>query len=689
MPDDSLAWGHSIVETACPLDCPDSCSLEVTVAQGRVVTIDGSKRQPVTDGYICAKVRKFGDRVYGDHRITYPAVRSGPKGSGSFKQVSWDEALALIASRTIEIRDRYGAEAILPFSYGGSNGLLSQDTTDAELFRGLRTSRLYRAVCAAPTTAAATGLYGKMAGVGYMDYLLAKLIVVWGANPSASGIHLVPYIQKAQQAGATLVVIDPRRTPLARRADLHLAVRPGTDLAVALAVHRYLFEHGFADETFLTEHTRGADTLRERAHEWTVERAAEMAGVTADDLESFARLYGESSPAVVRCGWGLERNRNGGSAAAAVLALPAVAGKFGVRGGGYTMSNGGAWPIDSSAWIDAKEPDTRVINMNHLGRVLLDEDDPPIQMLFVYNCNPAVTMPDQTRVLAGLQRDDLFTVVFDQVMTDTADLADVVLPATTFLESYDIAKGYGALSLQIVQPVIDPVGEARPNVQVFAELARRLDIPLKADVETDAEALLSVLNGLPAENRQQLLDGQAASLSFGPSPIQFVDVLPKTPDAKVDLCPEALDRQAPLGLYGFQPDPATDTHPLALISPASDKMISSSLGELLDRPAILEMHPADARARGIENEDTVRIFNALGQMECEVSITDVVRPGTVTAPKGLWRAHTLNGGTTNALAPDTLTDIGDGACFNDSRVEVAKILKAELEGQDLSITVKM
>lgn len=686
MSTDALSWGHSTVHTACPLDCPDSCSLEVTVGEGKIVTIDGSPRQPTTGGYICAKVRRFGERVYGDSRLAYPAVRCGPKGRAAFERATWDEALDLIATRMKETRDRSGAEAILPFSYGGSNGLLSQDTTDAELFHGFGTSRLARTVCAAPSTAAAIGLYGRMTGVGYPDYPHARLIVIWGANPSASGIHLVPYIQQAQKAGATLVVIDPRRTPLARRADLHLAVRPGTDLVVALAIHRFLFEHGFADESFLSAQTIGADALRERAEPWTMARAAETAGIDEPALESFARLYAESSPALIRCGWGLERNRNGGSAVAAVLALPAVAGKFGVRGGGYTMSNAAAWTLDPAAWRSTVEADTRIINMNHLGRVLTDPIDPPIEMLFVYNCNPVATMPDQNRVIRGLARDDLFTVVFDQVMTDTAMFADVVLPATTFLESYDVAKGYGSLSLQLVQPAIEPVGEARPNVQVFAELARRLDVPTKNGAQTDAEALLHVLQGVPERSRAQLTEGTVAIPDYGPSPIQFVDVFPRTTDGKVHLCPEALDREAPAGLYGYQPDPASDDHPLALISPSSDKTISSTLGELRG-PAVLEMHPGDARVRGLENEDIVRVFNALGQMECEISVTDAIRAGTITAPKGLWRAHTANGGTTNALCPDSLTDLGAGACFNDARVDVAKIVRAEWEGHKVSLTV--
>src|SRR5262245_32886180 len=271
---DLQAWGHSTVRTACPLDCPDSCTLDVTVERGRVIKIDGGDDNPVTRNYICGKVRRFGERVYGEDRLLYPAVRKGPKGQGVFTRVAWDEALDQIAARMIQIRDSDGAEAILPFSYGGSNGLLTQDTNDAALFRAFGTSRLGRTVCAAPTGAANMGLYGKMPGVTYADYVHARLIVLWGVNPGASGIHLVPYIREARKAGASLVVIDPRATSLARQADLHLAIRPGTDLPVALALHRYLFEHGLADDVFLARHTRGAERLRARASEWTIERAA-------------------------------------------------------------------------------------------------------------------------------------------------------------------------------------------------------------------------------------------------------------------------------------------------------------------------------------------------------------------------------------------------------------------------------
>jgi anaerobic selenocysteine-containing dehydrogenase len=669
----SDSWGHSTVRTACPLDCPDSCTLDVTVEKGRVVKIEGGDTNPVTAGYICAKVRRFDERLYGEDRLLYPAVRKGAKGQGVFVRVAWDEALDLIAQRMERIRDTTGAEAILPFCYGGSNGLLTQDTNDAALFRGFGTSRLARTVCAAPTGAANQALYGKMPGVTYADYVHAKLIVLWGVNPAASGIHLVPYVREARKQGAVLVVVDPRATSLARQADLHIAPRPGTDLPIALALHRFLFESGVADERFLAEHTRGAVHLRGRAQEWTIERAAAEAAIEPEALETFARMYASASPALVRCGWGLERNRNGGSAAAAIMALPAVGGKFGVRGGGFSMSNSSAFGIKSAAWMDdTPEPRTRLVNMNHLGRALTEFKDPPVEMLFVYNCNPLATMPDQNRVLEGLKREDLFTVVYEQVATDTARYADVLLPATTFLENYDIARSYGPISLQLVKPVIEPTGEARPNTEVFSELSARLGV---GEAEEEIATLLRIAGRLPPTLSSELMETGSASPPFGGAPIQFVDVFPLTADGKIDLFPALLHDAAPAGLYGYQPDPGTDRYPLALISPASEKSVSSTLAELRQRPAVLQMHPDDAEVRGLATDDPVRVFNDLGEVHCPVALNKDIRRGTVSMPKGLWRKSTFNGSTSNALVPDSLTDLGGGACFNDARVQVASLGK--------------
>jgi anaerobic selenocysteine-containing dehydrogenase len=668
-----LGGPASVVETACPLDCPDSCSLAVTVQHGKVINIDGSSKNPVTNGFICAKVRRFGDRVYGPDRLLYPAARKGRKGEGRFSRISWEEAIERIASEMERARDAHGAESILPYSYGGSNGLLTQDNFDARLWWKFGTSRLARTVCAAPTGAASMALYGKMASVTYQDYPHAKVIVLWGVNPSTSGIHMVPFVREAQSRGAKLVVVDPRTTPLAKAADVHLAVKPGTDLPVALAFHRHLFATGRADEAFLDQHTKGAARLRERAEPWTVEKAADAAGIDAAALQNAAELYAAHAPALVRCGWGLERNRNGGSAAMAVLALPAVGGKFGVRGGGYAMSNSASWDI-TRPWIGAPESNARVVNMNHLGRALTDYDDPPVNMLFVYNCNPAATVPDQRHVLRGLSRENLFTVVFDQVMTDTALYADVILPATTFLEGYDVAKAYGPLSLDLVRPVIDAAGEARSNADVFGELCVRLGLSDESDRASELGLLVRVLDELPPSIGGSLRDGVPAEPPFGTNaPVQFVDVFPKTPDRKVDLFPEAFDASAPAGLYGFQADPATERYPLALISPSSDRTISSTLGELPRPDVKLTMHPHDAAARGLADADLVRMFNDLGEVHCTLTVSASVRPGTVSLPKGVWRRSTRNGFTATALVPDTLTDIGGGACFNDARVQVTSL----------------
>jgi anaerobic selenocysteine-containing dehydrogenase len=663
------SWGHSTIRTACPLDCPDSCTLDVTVERGRIVKIDGGDANPATRNYICGKVRQFGQRVYGEDRMLYPAVRMGPKGQGTFVRVTWDEALDAIAERMLAIRDTSGPEAILPFCYGGSNGLLTQDTNDARLFRGFGTSRLARTVCAAPTGAASAALYGKMPGVTYADYLHSRLIVLWGVNPAASGIHLIPFVKEARARGAKLVVIDPRTTSLARQADIHLAPRPGTDLPLALSIHNFLFDSGLAAMAFLDEHTQGADKLRERASEWTFERAARTCEIDELLIQEFADLYSSSSPAVIRCGWGLERNRNGGGAAAAIMALSAVAGKFGIRGGGFSMSNSSAFGITSAAWLDdTPEPGTRLVNMNHLGRALTEYTDPRVEMLFVYNCNPLATMPDQNRVLSGLQRDDLFTVVFEQVYTDTARYADIVLPATTFLENYDIAKGYGPISLQLVQPVIEPVGEARANAEVFSDLAARVGV---GEAEEETDTLLRVVGRLPEAVGAELMARGSATPPFDGAPVQFVDVFPLTPDRKVDLYPAVLAQHTGDRFYVYQPDPESAEYPLALISPATEKSISSTMAELRQRAAMLQMHPSDAAPRHLANGDPVRVFNERGEVHCPVALNPDIKPGTVSMPKGVWRRNTYNSSTSNALVPDTLTDIGGGACFNDARVQVA------------------
>jgi len=659
--------------SACPLDCPDLCGLTVTVDNGRVVKVDGDRRGPITDGFICGKVRKIADHLYGPDRVLHPMIRTGAKGAGQWRQASWDEALTIVAGRISEIRARAGGEAILPYNYGGSNGWLTEGGLPTRMFRRLGATNLNRSFCAAATTPATRGLYGQIPGVALEDYEHAKLIVLWGVNPSATGIHLVPVIERARAAGAKLVVIDPRRTPLAKRADLHLPVRPGADLPVALAVIHALFERGHADLAFLGEHAVEVHALRTRAAAWSITDAAREAAIDPVMLDQFVELYAKTTPAVIRAGWGLERNRNGGRGAAAGVAFRAGAGKFGVGGGGFTMANNDAkWTVTAEATIQEPPTKARTINMSLIAHALATVSEPRIECMFVYNCNPVATAPDQRALVAQLRREDLFVVVHEQVWTDTAQLADVVLPATTFLEHRDLRRGYGVMRMFDSPAVATPVGESRSNTQVFGALLEKLGLVRAGDAMTDEELIAAVFAATEygLSLKDQIATRGVAEPSNGARPIMFVDVFPGTPDRKIHLLPAALDAEAK-GLYVYKPDPGTESYPLALISPALATQITSTFGQLRTAPGELEMSPADAASRGIKSGDHVRVWNDLGEVRCVVAVDSAIRDGVCVLPKGLWRKHTDNGFTANALIPQTTADLGGQAAFNDARVQVA------------------
>jgi anaerobic selenocysteine-containing dehydrogenase len=510
-----------------------------------------------------------------------------------------------------------------------------------------------------------------MGGVPPTDYAAARAILLWGVNPSATSIHLVPQVRAAQRAGGFIAVIDPRRTPLARTADLHLALRPGTDIVLALAMINEMIARGWVNHAFVAAHTTGFDVLAAAAAEYPIDRAANICGVAAGDIERLVTAYTAASPAVVRCGWGVERNRNGGNAVRAILSLPALAGKFGVRGGGMTMSLSRAFPVNASnlARPDLRTGTPRQLNMTQLGRLLTEPQNPPIRALFVYNANPVATTPDQNRVLAGLANEDLFTVVHDQVLTDTARYADVVLPATTVFEQAELHKSYGHYFLQYSDALIAPVGESLSNPELFARLSRAMgfdepelqgseDTLLRDAMDFDGARIGGVdLAGLRTERIATVrFEGDSTEL------VQLATDFPTTPSGRIELAP------AELGPITYHPLP--ETLPLTLLSPASNKLINSIFGEFnLSRPA-LDMHPDDAHARGLRHGAAVRAFNQYGEVHVALRLTDEVRPGVVSLPKGLWRSSTRNGATATALVSDALTDIGDGACYNDARVEV-------------------
>jgi anaerobic selenocysteine-containing dehydrogenase len=651
--------GLSALTTACPLDCPDTCSLSVTVESGRLVDVDAGPGNPLTDGFICQKVKHHARRVYAPERVLTPLVRSGPKGAGVFRPVSWDEAIDLVAERLRDAAARFGAESVVPYVYNSSAPAMQNLLVD-RFFKRLGASRVDHTICAATHGMAWAEMFGGMLSADPRDVVHARLIVVWGANPTVSNVHFPPLVNEARRAGARLIVVDPRRTAMARRADRHLAPLPGTDVVLALAMAAHLERAGLLDHAFIDQHTEGIDEFMAAARHWTPDAAEEICGVAAADIVGAAEELAASRPAYFRIGWGLERNRNGGSACAAAFALPLLTGQFGVVGSGIFASLSAATPLTTGPSDPAERhtPRPRHINMNRLGAMLCDRElDPRIAVLFVQGANPAASNPNQHAVHAGLARDDIFTVVHDQVLTDTARFADVVLPATTHFEARDVAASYGAYVLQETPAVIDRVGESRTNNEVGAALATRFGYPAdRFDPDPAVVLAGAVTDGNGADGARPLRgDGET---------VQFRDAFPTFASKRA-----RLSGLAQIGVPTFQP--LDGAYPLALLSPASPKTINTMFAEFDGPEPVVRVNPHDAAARNVEDGTMVRVFNGQGALELTVRVDADLRPGVITIPKGLWCRALPCGLTANVLVPDTLSDLAGGATFNDARVELA------------------
>ncbi|MFZ4518501.1 MAG: molybdopterin-containing oxidoreductase family protein [Microthrixaceae bacterium] len=642
--------------TACPLDCPDTCTLQVGVEDGRLVSVDAAPEgtgNPFTAGWICAKVRRHAERVHGPERILTPLVRTGPRGSGDFRETGWDEALDLVADRIRGAVDGYGPASVVPFLYNSSAGARA-DRLTTRLFRLLGTAEVAHTICAATAGIAWHATFPNMLSADPHDLAHSDLVVIWGANPSASNTHLTPLLTAARRRGAAVVVVDPRRTPTAARADLHLAVRPGTDTVLALALATELERIDGVDRTFCGDRADGWEAYLAAAAAWDADRAAEVCGVPADDIRTLAALVAARRPGMLRIGWGMERNRNGGAAIRAALALWVLAGQFGRPGAGVLASTSAGNhvpdPEGDTAAGTPLPPPARVLNMNRIGRELLDTD-PPVRVLFVQGANPAVMAPDQGRVLEGLAREDLFTVVHEQVMTDTALMADVVLPATTHFEAADVADSYGTFTVAPMPAVIPRVGSSRTNDEVAAGIAARLgvavgepDLPGGPDRFTVSRPDGTVQFGPAGDAATTLPDGGRARLVLG----HGSDPLP-------------VHREADDG-----------TRPLVLLTPATTRTINSMFAEFDPPAAVVTLHPEDAGARGLADGDEVLVVNDLAELHLPLRVDDSVRPGVAVIPKGLWRRHLPGGLTANALVPDDVESTIGGACFNDTRVEVTR-----------------
>jgi anaerobic selenocysteine-containing dehydrogenase len=666
--------------SVCPLDCPDTCSLAVTIEDDQVVDVRGSKVNPITHGAVCAKVAKYyPEFVHGPNRLRHPLKRVGPKGRGRFEQISWDVALDIIHDRVDSVIERYGRQAVLPLNYAGPHGMLAGDSMSLRFFHKLGASLLSRTpLCGGIRAAAYAGTFGAAPGTPLQQVSLSKLIIVWGNNATACNLHLMRQINAAKRAGARLVVIDPRRVKVAEQADLHLPVRPGTDVVLAWAIAVELERVGGIDRDFIDEHVLGFDAYMQAAREYPPERAAQICGVELNDIRTLARWYKEASPAVIAWGNGLERNQNGGSGLRAIAALPALAGKFGVTGGGLVGGAGHAFPktLDKLTRADFVPPQTRTINILDVSRLLLDDSlAPPIKALFVYNHNPLIVHPDQNRMKQALSREDVFIAGIEVAMTDSMAYADVILPACTHFEHADIYAAYGQQYLQRAEAVIPAVGESLPNTEIFRRLAAKFGFSDAAFKLSDAELMDTALNPHDARmqglNPRELPVDRAIRMEFaGAEPVLTKNVWPQTPSGRIELQSQTLGDRYGAVLPTYRT--LVSHYPLTLITPASDKRITSTFGGLSvnDATPVLEMNPEDAAARGLSDGNWVKVWNDLGEVFLPLRVTPAVRPGVVCSEKGAWLRTSPNGQTVSALAPTHKADLAAGACYNDARVEV-------------------
>ena len=673
----------TIHPSVCPLDCPDTCSLSVTVEDGRIGRIRGSRANPYTDGVLCAKVpEQYPGFVHGPGRLRHPLRRVGPKGAGRFERIGWDEALDLVFERFSAIIRAHGAQAIVPLNYAGPHGMLATGSMDLRFFHRLGASLLDRSpLCGGVRSQAWLGTYGAVPGMPPEEVEHARLVVAWGNNVTGSNLHLMAPINRARRAGAKLVVIDPLRTKVAELADLHLAVRPGTDVVLAWALAAELERTGGIDRAFVDRHVAGAEAFLAAARPWTPAAAARVTGVPEADIRTLAEWYRTLSPAAISVGNGLERNQNGGSGIRAIFALPALAGKRGVPGGGCVNGASMAFPKTPAklARPDLAPPGTRTLNIVDIGRHLLDPAlAPPIQALFVYNHNPLVVHPDQNRLRRGFEREDLFIVGADLALTDSLAYADVVLPACSHFEHDDLFPAYGHHWLQRAAPVIPREGEALPNTEIFRRLAARFGFTGPAFTASDAELMDDAVDGadtrLGACPPSELPLDRALAMRFDGAPAaMFRNVFPQTPSGKAELASDVLAHRYGAHLPSFRP--VESRFPLALVSPASDRRITSTFGGVAEReaPPPLEMHPEDARARGLREGQRVRVWNELGEIRLTLRVTDRVVAGVVATLKGAWLRTSDNGQTVSALCPAHHADLAGGACFNDARVEVAAL----------------
>jgi anaerobic selenocysteine-containing dehydrogenase len=667
-----------VVRAACPHDCPDTCAMLVTVENGVATDIKGDPSMPFTDGTLCTKVAHYLERTYAADRLLYPQRRVGKKGEGRFARISWNEALDEIAARLKRLAAE-DPQTILPCSYAGTMGMVQYMSMDRRFFHKLGASLLDRTLCSSAGKFGIKATLGGSVGMDPERFDEAELIILWGANPIVSNLHLWSRVQEAKRHGAKVVAIDPYRSLSAEKCTQHIALLPGTDGALALGMMHVLITEGLIDRDYVERYTLGYEPLKKRALEdYPPDWAARTCGISTDEVIELAREYGRTKPAAIRLNYGMQRHAGGGIAARTIACLPALTGAWRDPAGGIVLTTADFYRFDHAA---LERPDLlagrrpRVINHSQLGDALTSAE-PPVRMTIVYNNNPVAVCPDSAKVIAGFSREDLFTVVMDHFQTDTADYADIVLPATTQLEHYDVHKSYGHLYMLANNPAIAPVGEALPNSEVFRRLAARLGFEEPCFRDSDEDLCRTALNGVSWEGlkrdgwRKLEVPERFAPFAHGGFP---------TPSGKCEFHSAWLEQQGidPLPFYNPPAENAAK-YPLGFLSPPARHFLNSSFANLarfreFEREPHLDMHPLDARARGIADGDMVRVFNDRGSHRLRARVNAKPRPGVVVAPSVWWKKYSPDRGNANNLTSQRTADLGGGATFYDCRVEVERV----------------
>jgi anaerobic selenocysteine-containing dehydrogenase len=667
------------IRGACPHDCPDTCALLTEVQDGVAIKVRGNPAHAHTHGTLCAKVNKYTERTYHSERLLYPMKRVGAKGAGQFERVSWDEALEDIATRLKAIAAR-DPQAILPYSYAGTMGLVQSESIAARFFNKLGASFLDRTICSSAGTEALVHTLGGKVGMKVEFFAESKLIVIWGSNSITSNLHFWRYVQEAKRLGAKIWCIDPRRTETAEKCHEHIQLLPGTDAALALAIMHELIVHDWLDHDYIAQHTSGWQTLRERALAWNPERAAQVCGVPAAQIIELAKEYGQAAqrgePVAIRLNYGMQRVRGGGNAARAIACLPALVGAWRHRAGGVLLSSSGMFPVNRAALyrpdlLQGKTP--RTINMSTIGNDLLQESSPEfgskIEAVIVYNSNPVAVAPESGKVVEGFAREDLFTVVLEHFQTDTADYADYILPATTQLEHWDVHLSYGHTDVILNQPAIAPVGEAKPNTQIFRELAARMGLADACFQDDDETLCRAAFEG--AVDFDQLLRDGFAPLNLPDAP--FAQGGFPTASGKCEF--ESKLYGLPDHVPNYEVAGSDARYPLAMISPPARNFLNStfvnvkSLRDMEGEP-LLEISAQDAQERGILEGSIVKVFNERGSYRCKAHVSSRACPGVVNGLGIWWRKLGLDGKNVNELTSQRLTDMGRGPVFYDCLVQV-------------------